>query len=63
MFYEGRLKTGAERERCYLLTKNMKATPIVFGHIQAAEDSLIVSTTTGNENSKANLEEAAQAVS
>ena len=63
MFYEGRLKTGAKRGQCYLLTENMKTTAIVFGHIQATEDSLIVSTTTGNENSKANLEEAAQAVS
>ncbi|XP_042563908.1 helicase with zinc finger domain 2-like [Clupea harengus] len=62
MFYEGRLKTGAKREQCYLLKENLKATAIVFGHIQATEDSLIVSTTTGNENSKANLEEAAQAV-
>ncbi|XP_063044371.1 3'-5' exoribonuclease HELZ2-like [Engraulis encrasicolus] len=62
MFYEGRLKTGATRGQGYLLTGNRTRTPILFGHIQATEDSLVVSTTTGNENSKSNPEEAAQAV-
>ncbi|XP_041917620.1 helicase with zinc finger domain 2-like [Alosa sapidissima] len=62
MFYEGRLKTAAKRQVCYLMTKEKKATPILFGHVDATEDSLVVSTTTGNENSKANPEEAAQAV-
>lgn len=63
MFYENRLKTAAKREQSYLLTKNMKPTPILFGHVEANEISLVVSTTIGNENSKSNPEEAVQAVS
>ncbi|KAK2913347.1 hypothetical protein Q8A67_001746 [Cirrhinus molitorella] len=61
-FYEDKLKTGAERGPCYLLKKNGKPTGILFGHVQGKEDSLVVSTKEGNENSVANIEEAEQAV-
>ncbi|KAL0189667.1 hypothetical protein M9458_016766, partial [Cirrhinus mrigala] len=61
-FYEDKLKTGAERGPCYLLKENGKPTAILFGHMQGKEDSLVVSTKEGNENSVANIEEAKQAV-
>ncbi|XP_039182872.1 helicase with zinc finger domain 2 isoform X1 [Crotalus tigris] len=34
-----------------------ECTPIIFGHVEGRERSLVVSTEEGNENSKANLEE------
>ncbi|XP_073692825.1 3'-5' exoribonuclease HELZ2 [Garra rufa] len=61
-FYEDKLKTGAERGPRYLLKKNGNPTAILFGHVQGKEDSLVVSTKEGNENSVANIEEAEQAV-
>ncbi|RXN20554.1 pro convertase subtilisin kexin type 6 isoform X1 [Labeo rohita] len=61
-FYKNKLKTGAERGPCYLLKKNGKPTAILFGHMQGKEDSLVVSTKEGNENSVANIKEAKQAV-
>ncbi|KAJ8359239.1 hypothetical protein SKAU_G00157640 [Synaphobranchus kaupii] len=61
-FYNGRLKTGAEREPSVLLTKSRQPTPLVFGHVKGKENSLLVSTEKGNENSKANIEEAEQSV-
>ncbi|XP_016114474.1 helicase with zinc finger domain 2 [Sinocyclocheilus grahami] len=61
-FYEGKLKTGAERGRRYLLNKYKLPTAILFGHVQGKEDRLVVSTKAGNENSVANTEEAEQAV-
>ncbi|XP_043099695.1 helicase with zinc finger domain 2 [Puntigrus tetrazona] len=61
-FYEGKLKTGAERGPCYLLNDRGRPTAILFGHVQGKEDSLVVSTKEGNENSVANIKEAEQAV-
>ncbi|XP_039515591.1 helicase with zinc finger domain 2 isoform X1 [Pimephales promelas] len=61
-FYEGKLKTGAERGPPILLNKRGLPTPILFGHVQGEEVSLVVSTEKGNENSMANTEEAEQAV-
>ncbi|CAM4514372.1 unnamed protein product [Leuciscus chuanchicus] len=61
-FYDGKLKTGAERGPPFLLNKNGLPTPILFGHVQGEEVSLVVSTEKGNENSMANTEEAEQAV-
>ncbi|KAJ8260067.1 hypothetical protein GJAV_G00176700 [Gymnothorax javanicus] len=61
-FYNGRLKTGVKSELSVLLTKSKARTPIVFGHLEGKETSLVVSTEKGNENSKANIEEAEQSV-
>lgn len=63
MFYDGKLKTGAERGPPFLLNKYGLPTPILFGHVQGEEVSLVVSTEKGNENSVANTKEAEQAVS
>jgi len=40
-----------------------RQTCIVFGHVEGTEKSLVVSTEQGNENSKANVEEAKEVVS
>ncbi|XP_077083640.1 3'-5' exoribonuclease HELZ2 [Siphateles boraxobius] len=61
-FYYGQLKTGAEQGPPFLLNKYGLPTPILFGHVQGQEVSLVVSTEKGNENSMANTEEAEQAV-
>ncbi|XP_030620985.1 helicase with zinc finger domain 2 [Chanos chanos] len=61
-FYDGKLMTHKRRRPCLLLKQNKDPTPILFGHVQGEEVSLIVSTTEGNENSTANPEEAKQAV-
>lgn len=42
--------------------KDNGCCPIVFGHVEGKEQSLMISTEEGNENSKANLEEVQQAV-
>ncbi|XP_041945272.1 helicase with zinc finger domain 2 isoform X1 [Alosa sapidissima] len=63
-FYGGNLKTG-ERPNAkpsVLLTASQHPTPILFGHVEGKEVSLMVATEKGNENSKANLEEAEQTV-
>ncbi|KAK9971413.1 hypothetical protein ABG768_024780 [Culter alburnus] len=62
VFYDGKLKTGAERGPPFLLNKYGLPTPILFGHVQGEEVSLVVSTEKGNENSVANTKEAEQAV-
>lgn len=62
-FYESKLKTAAKRGPCYLLNKNKLPTAILFGHVYGKEESLVVSTEQGNENSMKNAEEAKQAVS
>ncbi|XP_067302941.1 3'-5' exoribonuclease HELZ2 [Pseudorasbora parva] len=62
-FYEGKLITAAKRGPPCLLNKYGVPTPILFGHIEGEEVSLVVSTEKGNENSMANTEEAKQAVS
>lgn len=61
-FYDGKLKTGAERGPCCLLNKSKEPTAMLFGHIEGKEVSLVVSTEKGNENSMANTKEAEQAV-
>ncbi|XP_066558925.1 3'-5' exoribonuclease HELZ2 isoform X2 [Amia ocellicauda] len=57
-FYDDRLKTGAKRKASVLLAGQNRHSPILFGHVEGKEISLVVSTEKGNENSKANLEEA-----
>lgn len=63
MFYEDRLQTGTKERPCYLLTVHNTPTAILFAHVQGDENSLVVSTKEGNENSVANRKEAEQAVS
>ncbi|XP_053106245.1 helicase with zinc finger domain 2 [Hemicordylus capensis] len=63
-FYHGKLKTGhnPHNRSSTLYHNNRDCCPIIFGHIEGREKSLMVSTEDGNENSRANLEEAEQAV-
>ncbi|XP_062853543.1 3'-5' exoribonuclease HELZ2 [Trichomycterus rosablanca] len=61
-FYEDKLKTGTKYKPSVFLTKSNNSTSIIFGHVEGKEISLVVSTERGNENSKANLEEANEAV-
>ncbi|KAM6163902.1 3'-5' exoribonuclease HELZ2 [Rhynchocyon petersi] len=63
-FYKGRLKTwqGLQRAPSVLGHADRKSCAIIFGFLQGREQSLLVSTDEGNENSKANLEEAQQVV-
>ncbi|XP_058635595.1 helicase with zinc finger domain 2-like [Onychostoma macrolepis] len=60
-FYEGKLKTGTSPKPSLFLSKS-RQTCIVFGHVEGKESSLVVSTERGNENSKANAEEAEEVV-
>ncbi|NWQ88201.1 HELZ2 Helicase, partial [Burhinus bistriatus] len=63
-FYEMRLKTCPQllRNPSVFYHKDNGCCPIIFGHVEGKEQSLMISTEEGNENSKANLEEAQQAV-
>ncbi|XP_069507003.1 3'-5' exoribonuclease HELZ2-like isoform X1 [Ambystoma mexicanum] len=63
-FYEGRLKTWSQliRPQSVFYHARKACCPIIFGHVEGKEQSLFVSTREGNENSKANAEEAAHAV-
>ncbi|XP_045079685.1 helicase with zinc finger domain 2 isoform X1 [Coregonus clupeaformis] len=61
-FYKGILKTRAPRKDSVLLTQSQHLTPILFGHVDGKEISLVVSTERGNENSKANFAEAEESV-
>ncbi|XP_028380842.2 LOW QUALITY PROTEIN: helicase with zinc finger domain 2 [Phyllostomus discolor] len=63
-FYEHRLKTweGLRRPPSVLGHVDRESCPIIFGHVQGHEQSLLVSTDEGNENSKANLDEVAEVV-
>ncbi|KAA0722812.1 PPAR-gamma DNA-binding domain-interacting protein 1 [Triplophysa tibetana] len=61
-FYDDKLKTAAKRGPCHLLNKDKLPTAILFGHVDGKEESLVVSTEQGNENSMKNAEEAKQAV-
>ncbi|NXA78414.1 HELZ2 Helicase, partial [Thryothorus ludovicianus] len=63
-FYERRLKTWSQlaQKPSVLHHRDNSCCPIIFGHVEGKEHSLMVSTEEGNENSKANLEEVAQAV-
>ncbi|NXC46137.1 HELZ2 Helicase, partial [Penelope pileata] len=58
-FYEHRLKTCSQlvRKPSVLYHKDNRCCPIIFGHVEGKEQSLIISTEEGNENSKANPEE------
>ncbi|RXN03714.1 helicase with zinc finger domain 2 isoform X1 [Labeo rohita] len=60
-FYGEKLKTKTSTKPKLFLTTS-RQTCIVFGHVEGKEKSLVVSTERGNENSKANLEEAEEAV-
>ncbi|NWU70963.1 HELZ2 Helicase, partial [Pterocles burchelli] len=63
-FYKRRLKTCPQllRKPSVFHHKTNECCPIIFGHVEGKEQSLMISTEEGNENSKANLEEAEQAV-
>ncbi|NWX39265.1 HELZ2 Helicase, partial [Steatornis caripensis] len=63
-FYEMRLKTCPQllRKPSVFHHKGNGCCPIIFGHVEGKEQSLMISTEEGNENSKANLEEVEQAV-
>ncbi|NXS81986.1 HELZ2 Helicase, partial [Erpornis zantholeuca] len=63
-FYERRLRTCPQlvRKPSVLHHRDNNCCPIIFGHMEGKEHSLVISTEEGNENSKANLEEVAQAV-
>ncbi|XP_078275149.1 3'-5' exoribonuclease HELZ2 [Rhinoraja longicauda] len=65
-FYEGRLKTDeniSRRPRSVFCHSGKNSCPIIFGHVEGNEISLMVSTEEGNENSKANQTEADRTVS
>lgn len=64
-FYQKKLKTwpGLRRLPSVLGHADKESCPVIFGHVQGHEQSLLVSTDEGNENSKANLEEVAEVVS
>ncbi|NXF12031.1 HELZ2 Helicase, partial [Smithornis capensis] len=63
-FYETRLKTCSQLywKPSVLYHRDNGCCPIIFGHVEGKEQSLMISTEEGNENSKANPEEVAQAV-
>lgn len=63
-FYKGKLKTwhGLRRPPSVLGHADKESCPVIFGYVQGHEQSLLVSTDEGNENSKANLEEVAEVV-
>ncbi|XP_036281818.1 helicase with zinc finger domain 2 [Pipistrellus kuhlii] len=63
-FYQKRLKTWPDLQRppSVLGHADKESCPVIFGHVQGHEQSLLVSTDEGNENSKANLEEVAEVV-
>ncbi|NWV61444.1 HELZ2 Helicase, partial [Malurus elegans] len=63
-FYDGQLKTYSQllRNPSVLHHRDNSCCPIIFGHVEGKEHSLMISTEEGNENSKANLEEVAHAV-
>ncbi|XP_070708382.1 3'-5' exoribonuclease HELZ2 [Pempheris klunzingeri] len=60
-YYEKRLKTGVEQPNS-VLRVDKKTMPIVFGNIEGKTISLIVNTAKGNQNSKANKEEAEKVI-
>ncbi|NXD86464.1 HELZ2 Helicase, partial [Halcyon senegalensis] len=63
-FYDRRLKTWPQlyRRASVFYHNTNSCCPIIFGHVEGKEQSLIISTEEGNENSRANMEEVAQAV-
>lgn len=64
-FYGRRLRTCPQlvRKPSVLHHRDNSCCPIIFGHVEGKEHSLMISTEEGNENSRANLEEVAHAVS
>nr|XP_021533534.1 helicase with zinc finger domain 2 [Neomonachus schauinslandi] len=63
-FYKKKLKTwwGLKRPPSVLGHTGKESCSVIFGHVQGREQSLLVSTDEGNENSKANPEEVAEVV-
>ncbi|XP_030888900.1 helicase with zinc finger domain 2 isoform X2 [Leptonychotes weddellii] len=63
-FYKKKLKTwwGLKRPPSVLGHTGKESCSVIFGHMQGREQSLLVSTDEGNENSKANPEEVAEVV-
>ncbi|NXN88799.1 HELZ2 Helicase, partial [Bombycilla garrulus] len=63
-FYDRRLKTCPQlaRKPSVLYHRDNNCCPVIFGHVEGKEHSLMISTEEGNENSKANLEEVAHVV-
>ncbi|XP_014642761.1 PREDICTED: helicase with zinc finger domain 2 [Ceratotherium simum simum] len=63
-FYKSKLKTwqGLRRSPSILGHAGKESCSVIFGHMQGHEQSLLVSTDEGNENSKANQEEVAEVV-
>ncbi|XP_045836963.1 helicase with zinc finger domain 2 [Meles meles] len=63
-FYKKKLKTwpGLKRPPSILGHTGKESCSVIFGHVQGREQSLLVSTDEGNENSKANPEEVAEVV-
>ncbi|KAF1402780.1 Helicase with zinc finger domain 2, partial [Spheniscus humboldti] len=63
-FYEMRLQTCPQllRKPSVFHHKGNSCCPIIFGHVEGKEQSLMITTEEGNENSKANPEEVEQAV-
>ncbi|XP_008300802.1 helicase with zinc finger domain 2 [Stegastes partitus] len=55
-FYEGKLKTGVEQPSSVLRVDD-RVMPIVFGHVKGETACLVIKTSKGNSNSKANREE------
>lgn len=61
-FYDDKLKTYKPHKPGLFLNEFQGQTSIIFGHVEGTERSLVVSTEQGNENSKANEEEAEETV-
>ena len=61
-FYYGQLQSATNPQITSVLLNESRPTPIIFGHVNGQEISLVVSTQHGNENSKANVKEAEQTV-
>ncbi|XP_044515585.1 helicase with zinc finger domain 2 [Gracilinanus agilis] len=58
-FYDNKLKTSLELKRMpsVFCHPDQVSCPIIFGYVQGVEESLLVSTDEGNENSRANRDE------
>ncbi|KAI7808056.1 helicase with zinc finger domain 2 [Triplophysa rosa] len=61
-FYDDMLNTYKPHKPGLFLNEFQGQTSIIFGHVEGKERSLVVSTEHGNENSKANEEEAKETV-
>uniref|UniRef100_A0A5F8HJ18 Helicase with zinc finger 2 n=1 Tax=Monodelphis domestica TaxID=13616 RepID=A0A5F8HJ18_MONDO len=58
-FYDNKLKTSLKLKRMpsVFCHPDQVSCPIIFGYVQGVEESLLVSTDEGNENSRANRDE------